>query len=371
MGSPESIWDNFHLDENCVTVTGDSKIRVYFSQIRRALAALEHSVEQGTSITNAERRAINEHVERLRNTFEILALRHFYSEVGPDLKLDRRDSGFVHFSALLELAADLSSRDEALAGVPDLEAQKRRLLDDVLRGVRRPREHQVSMLRRLYLESLAEGKIARTFASGRLEKVGRSDDEASYFWSFSTYDRALNRPFVYLIYFAWDGGRKPLDEDAEAFAELRAAAEHAAGGRMSLLAFSNRLDDRVVRMSPRIVKRLVLGPYSAPGFTNTEGPFGDLLTRLDGRLPFALRWESETLISQRETRVGGGWLTKGQLRQVFWVPKDLDLSARGVSQLERFVLLPHWLAQHVREAGLLSDHHHIPIEEEGADRVDA
>ena len=48
MSSAESIWDDFHLDENCVTVTGDNKVRVYFSQIRRALAALERSVEEST-----------------------------------------------------------------------------------------------------------------------------------------------------------------------------------------------------------------------------------------------------------------------------------------------------------------------------------
>ena len=70
----------------------------------------------------------------------------------------------------------------------------------------------------------------------------------------------------------------------------------------------------------------------------------------------------DPVVSSRETRVDAGWLSKGRLRQVFWVPKTLDLSARGVSQLERFVLLPHWLAQRVRAEGLLEDHHHLVIE---------
>lgn len=364
MSAADEISQDFRLDESCVALTGDNRVRVYFAQVCRALAALQRSVAQADPITNAERQAVGAFLTRLQGTFETLALRHFYPEEGPGLKLDTHDSGFVHFSTLLELAADLERRDELLAALPPLEEQKRRMLAQIVGHSRHPRDLQVAMMRRLYLEALSEEKVFRSFLPGRLEKAGSQGDEASHFWSFATYDRALNRPFVYLVYFSWNGRKgESLAEDSKAFEEVRDVARHEARGRMSLLGFANRLDERVAALSPRIVKRLVLGPYWAPSFTQTEGPLGELLDSFSERLPYALRWESEVVIADRETRVGGGWLSKGQLRQVFWVPKELDLSARGVSQFDRTLLLPHWLAQHVRDAGLLADHHHVVIEE--------
>lgn len=361
MSSADQIRRDFELDDNRVTIAGDLRVRLYFSEMRAALGALRGAVESGTTITNAERRAVTQFVERLQQTFNILALRHFFSGSGPELRIDGTDSGFTHFTTLLELAADLKARDERLAEIPPFEQLKQRMLDQIVDHSLHPRGLQEQMMQRLYLEALAEEKLFKAFVPGKLEKVG--EGSASWFWSFATYDRAQNRPFVYLIYFSYDEEAGSLETDSEAFAQIQAVAEGSAAGRINLLGFSNRLDERVAAMSPRIVKRLVLGPYWAPHFTSADGELGELLESLHERLPFAMCWEVETLISERETRVGGGWLSKGQLRQVFWIPKDIDLSARGVSQHERYVLLPHWLAQQVEAAGLLADHTRIVIPE--------
>jgi hypothetical protein len=363
-GTASSIERDFLLDHNRITLAGDAQVRLYFAQIRKVLGGLRGSVEQGTSISNAERGAVAHFVERLQHTFELLALRHFFSDGASELRIDSSDSGFAHFGMLLELAAELTRKDTELAGIPGFDELKRRMLKQIVDHGVDPRPLQIEMMRRLYLEALAPEKLFAAFVPGKLEKVGKvgqGDERASYFWSFATYDRALNRPFIYLIYFAYDADKQELTEESDAFAEIRSVAESSAGGRINLLGFSNRLDEKVVRMSPRIVKRFVLGPYWAPHVANAEGEFGELLASLEDRLPYALRWEVETLISERETRVGGGWLTKGQLRQVFWIPKELDLSQRGVSQFERFVLLPHWLAQHVEAANLLTDHARIAL----------
>ena len=47
----------------------------------------------------------------------------------------------------------------------------------------------------------------------------------------------------------------------------------------------------------------------------------------------------------------------------FWLPPAVDLAARGVSQLERSVILPHWLAQRVESGGLLPGHRLVPLDE--------
>jgi hypothetical protein len=359
--SSDAIFEHFRLDLNCVRVTGENQVRVYFAQLRRALDALQGALEAATPITNAERRAVTAYLSRLRASFDALALKRFYPAPGAELKLDATDSGFFHWSELLELAADLDGREAALAAIPARDELKRRMLDAVVRHSLHPRELQSALLRRLYLEALDPEALFRPFLPGALEKVGGAQDASSWFWSFATYDRALNRPFVYSLYFEWEG--EALAVDGEAFAEIRAAAERIAAGRMSLLGFGNRLDAALPGLRPRILKRLVLGPYWSPAFTRNEDPFGELLESLEERLPFALRFETEILISERETRVGAGWLSRGELRQVFWIPESLELATRGVSQLERHVVLPAWLARRVRDAGLLPDHRLVVIEE--------
>jgi hypothetical protein len=359
--SEAAIGRHFRLDENCVPLAGAPRVRVYFAQLRRALEGLERGVERETPITNAERRAVSAWVARLRRTLDLLALRHFFPQAGAELRIDASDSGFPHWSALLELGADLERRDAELAALPGPAALKRQMLEQIVRHSLHPSELQARLMRRIYLEALAPEGVVQPFLAGPLEPVGKGGDEASWFWSFATYDRALNRPFLHAIYFAWEG--RPPAQGSDELAELGAVAERTAAGRASLLVLAKQLDERLPRLHPRIVKRLVLGPFWAPGFTGREGPLGALLGRLEERWPFALRFESEVLISERETRVGAGWLSKGELRQVFWLSDAVDLAARGVSQLARYLVLPHWLAQQVADAGLLPDHRPIVLDE--------
>jgi hypothetical protein len=355
---------HFRLDENCVPVEGAPRVRLYFAQLRRALAGLPLAAPEGTAVTHAERRAVEDWVARLRRSLECLALRHFFPRPGSELRIDASDSGFVHWSALLELAADHDRREEGLRELPAADELKRAMVDQIVKHGVHPGELQATLMRRRYLEQLAPECVLRPFLPGALEKVGGADDPGGWLWSFSSYDRALNRPFLHLVYFEWDGS--PLADDAEAFAELREAAERACVGRSTLLALSTRLDELVPRLRPRIVKRIVLGPFWSPAFTGRDGPLGELLAAEPEPGAFALRVESEILISEREARVGAGWLSKGRLRQVFWLPPAVDLAARGVSQLERWLILPHRLAQRVESSGLLPGYRLVALDEREA-----
>jgi hypothetical protein len=363
MSSSGDAFSDYSPAQNRVGIESESGVRLYFAQLRRCLSALEHLVLEGTSVTNAERQATEDFVRRLSRTCDALALRHFFSRPGRELRIDATDSGFFHWSTLLEVAADLDVKESRLAELPTGEALKRRMLERVVEYSLHPRELQETMLERLYLESLDEEGTYRPFLAGALTAVGEKGSEPSYFWSFATYDRTQNRPFVYLIYFRWSG--RPLTQASAELEELARVAESTASGRVNLLAFSHLLDERLASLHPRIVKRLVLGPYWSPFFTRQEGELAEVLAASEERLPYAFRFEAETLISERETRIGEGWFSKGQLRQVFWIPKQLDLTRRGVSQIERYLCLPPWLAQHVRSRGLGSDHRLVVIEDDG------
>ena len=238
--SEAAIERHFRLDENCVPVAGTPRVRVYFAQLRRALEGLRGAAESGVPTTGAERRALVQGLSRLRRTLELLALRHLVQAGGVELKLDTTDSGLFHWSALLELAADLERRPEALAALPEKDELKRRMLDWIVRHSLHPAELQATLVRRVYLEALEAEALFAPFLAGELEKVGAAPDGSSWFWSFACYDRALNRPFLHLLYFEWEGKR--LSADSDAFRELCEAAERSALGRASLLVLGRRLD---------------------------------------------------------------------------------------------------------------------------------
>lgn len=363
MTQHDRIWSDFNLEKNCVHITDENQARLYLAQMTLALRSLTRIFKSRAGADNLEAGAIERYLGRLESTFRLLALKHFFANPDLPLKIDTTDSGFFHFSTLLDLAADLKGRDALLAVMLGAKELKREMADRIVRHQAPVRDLQQQIARRLYLEALAPDGVLEPFIPGKLIPLMGEDDLHTGFWSFATYDKTLNRPFVYMIYFVYDS-KRPLEEGSDDHRELVEQAMRLASGHTTLLGFSNQLDDSKAPIHPRMVKRLILGPYWAPGFTENEGELGQLLEGNREQLPFALRWETETLLSDRELRVGKSLLSKGRLKQVFWIPRDIDLSQRGISRLERSILVPHWLGQQMADAGLLTDHARYVIDKE-------
>jgi hypothetical protein len=361
--SRDAIWADFNLEQNCVQVSDVNQVRLYFAQFALALRCLDRLFEKSAGASNHEARAIDRVIGRLTDTFRLLGLKYFYPTPSDTLKIDATDSGFFHFSSLIELEADLRGRVESLAKLEPLHQLKQELADRVVRHQAPVRDLQEKIARRLFHEQLAPEKIFSPFLCGELSATAATDEGNTYFWWFATYDKALNRPFLYMLYFVYDKD-EPLTDESMDFAQLVEEARGHASGKLNLLAFSHMLDDALPKISPRIVKRVILGPWWAPQFTVNEGELGKLLDEARQTLPFALKWETETLISDREVRVGKSLISRGKLKQVFWIPGDVDLAARGVSHLARFVLVPHGLAQHMAERDVLADHSRYVIDQD-------
>lgn len=362
MTQHDRIWSDFNLEKNCVHFTAETQVRLYLAQMTLALKSLGRVIQRSAGADNLEARAIDRHVSRLESTFRLLALKHFYPSADLPLKIDTTDSGFFHFSTLIDLAADLKARDALLAVMHPVDELKREMAARIVHSQAPVRDLQQQIARRLYLEALSPEGVLEPFVPGQLVQLQGDDAQHMGFWSFATYDKGLNRPFVYLVYFVYDR-KHALQEGSEDHQKLIEASARLASGTSTLLGFSNQLDD-LSPIHPRIVKRVILGPYWAPGYTENEGELGQLLEGNRSAMPFALRWETETLLSDRELRIGRGLLSKGRLKQVFWIPRDFDLSQRGVSRLERSILVPHWLGQQMADASLLADHARYVIDKE-------
>src|SRR5204863_60285 len=101
----------------------------------------------------------------------------------------------------------------------DVPALKREMVDRIVRWQGEVRDLQQSIAKRMYLENLKRESVFEPFVAGPLVPLRGDGAEHTGFWSFATYDRTLNRPFVYLIYFVYDRN-EPLTEESEAYATL-------------------------------------------------------------------------------------------------------------------------------------------------------
>lgn len=360
----DPVWDDFDPRLNCVEVTDQNRVRLYFAQLSQALGCLSRIFETTAGRSNTEFRAIDTYLRRLRRTLEILSWKHFYTGAGDELKIDTTDSGFLHFTSLIALAADLGRRASELEETASFEELKESLVRRIVDYRVMPREDQAKIARRRFLESLEPEGTVPSFLEGELIPSGEMEDLPAYFWWFATYDHQVNRPFIYLVYFVYDNPGRTLDRTEVEYVALVEAAERLARGRDSLLHFSKCLDDSLPRISPRVVKRLILGPYCSPHFTVNEEALAKVFEPVADRFPFVLRWESETLLSDRSTREGRGLFRRGKLKQIFWIPKSMDLQSRGVSHVERSVLFPHWLGQYLSGSGLFEDHRRYVFDKE-------
>jgi hypothetical protein len=348
----EELTARFRHEDNCVQVGAEADIRAYFQQLDISLTGMARALPGGPDRLAQD--AVGGVLKRLSRLYQVLEFRYRYPTPGVVLKVDKSDSGFVHFSTLLDLDVDLAQREKRLAAMPTAAELKRRMVEQIACERVFPRKLQEELARRSYLEQLVRDELFWEFNPGPLVSMG----DGCYLWSFSTYDKVLNRPFVYLLYLKQERPVGKLTFDSGDFQLIVAEAKKMASGRQSLLVFSKAIDDVPVRLSPRIVKRFIVGPFFSDRFTINETTLDVLFATVKDRSPFVFSWETEVLVSDRE------FLAPGKLKQIFWTPQEAGLMARGVSHVERSILVPHWFAPYLKEASLFTDHHQFTIDKE-------
>jgi hypothetical protein len=351
----EELTARFRHEDNCVSIGAEADVRVYFRQMAASFRGMLRALPGGADRLAVS--ALQGSICRLAYLYQVLEHRYRYPRPGVALKVDASDSGFVHFSTLLELEVDLAAREKRL-GRPTVAELKQRMVDQIARERTFPRGLQEQLSERLYYEQLVEKELFWEFNSGPLVQVSRGN----YLWSFSTYDRVMNRPFVYLLYLKQERPQELSVESAE-FQALMSEAKKMASGRQSLLVFSKAIDDLPVPLTPRIVNRFIIGPV-CNRFTINETSLDTVFSAVKEKEPFVFSWEAESLVSDREFRTGVGMFTSGKLKQVFWTPREAGLMARGVSHVDRYILTPHWFATYLNEAGLFTDHHTFTFDKE-------
>lgn len=312
-------------------------------------------------------------------TIRSLRLKYLFSPVylarpGVDLT----ESGFPHFYDITQLDADLSTRDERLPKLPELESLKGMLLEHLMtippqEMTERHREKELQYLWQISERAYLEGLDIRTqffqFTPGKLIPVGKEefaeDGRRSYAFSWGCYDTESNRPAAYVLLFTQDESERPLDAlDNPAYVQFLESVRHiAARAPMNLSAIATRLDESFKNLYPKGLKRFSIGPLVAPMLHKgmiAEKDGDSLVHRL---MPifkradlddedFVLFFSTEFVFSERE-EIPHSLLPFGRqkARQIFFVPKnDRALFKRGATTFGQYALMPHRLRQHLTES---------------------
>ena len=181
--------------ENPTSVSG------YFNAVERALKglALVAETERGNKLRSGLLyNELSWQLSRLEHAFACWKLRCLFSD---SFKIDRSESGFPPYQAVLQLERDTARREEVLIDIPAADEIRDHMIELLLKYKQFPGELQRTMARREYFETLGEADVFTAFNPPRTLKhsIDPKSGRPRYGVSWSTYDGSANLPIVYTL----------------------------------------------------------------------------------------------------------------------------------------------------------------------------
>jgi len=260
------------------------------------------------------------------------------------LTLDRKGSGLPILNEAVSLMLDLRN------GVPrddDPEVVRQEMLDHMLGRRRMPGPDLVRRMGRAVYADAVSRAPPDVF-----------DTEPSDV-AFGT------APWGGLTYGAWDfwdgvastpvsvrcGFEIPGEVPGDAGREAAASGRLFSGVQFKPVTLACDLDERIPAMRLKELVKLRLGPFRSPVFTEPAGPFSAFLDAVDDpAMAWTLSFGTETLRSAGTVRKKASFWRFAQPVEMFAVDAaDPDRAARGVSEFEEHVLMPHAVYQAVAD----------------------
>ncbi len=338
------------IDLNRVPLGEDELIK-YFRQIFTTFEVLKAIYRVQFEKGNKEAQVVYEYLEKLFYTFQVLRIKHLYSDQEKNLKLDKTDSGYPNHYDFFSLQTDLRDREGKRYAVPKQNALKREMLDFMFKHGKQPEALLPKMAERVYLDMLEKDKLFLPFNSGMLGAVGKNKKEHLYMCYWSCFNAEDNLPYVYLMTFTSTlPGGDPLHENKEALAAFRETVKSEGSRAPKLNIVASGIDTALDDVHPKILKRIRLGPFYSLNFSENLAPeLKELFAHGDEHRHFALFMESEFVTSKKQI-VSSSFFSKGKIREIFFVPEhQMEFYEKGISGLERSVILPYKLHQHANK----------------------
>ena len=237
----------------------------YHQMIDFALKELIVAVQEQQLCNKDEVTLFKQYCDLLLYSIEAMRVKYMYDDED-NMKVDVTDSGFPNYLEFRYLFNDLELREEYLGKLTNVSTLQEEFLDSLLRKKQPIKKRQLFQAASIvYYTSAKKQYIFNRFVQGKIISVPehtRGDLLVS--WGF--FDVSHNRPFVCFMYFNYDGS-KINDYKDEIYTVLKNTSDR----EMSLDAMAYAIDKRLPKVSPKLIKRIDLGPIHNV-FAKDENP---------------------------------------------------------------------------------------------------
>ncbi|MFB2550600.1 hypothetical protein [Ensifer soli] len=357
-----------------MNAASEGPVGQYFASIRAALAGFETYLgENSPAGGQGAGAALMPYVARLKASFACWENRIGFID---QFRISRAESGFPVFQNVLELENDRQTAEARLAAMPEADRLRADMVDFILRQRAFPDAVQARIAERLYLEQIVKGEIFSPFVLPETVRVsvGRETRRPAYGVSWGAFDGAGTLPLIYLA---------TIEDSSETIVEMLVTPEGTlnpdveiplpVGGLLNP-ALATRFDDFAAKNSayslspvtiatsldrdfetlhPKLLRRVVLGPFYCAGITENNEKINGILSRV--RKPneaWLFTWTVQDVFSKAEQPARRGFFSSTPASQQFHIDTDnLEAARMGVSQFEKHALVPHEAYQALYASG--------------------
>lgn len=365
--SDESRKSRFEDDPNYATLAQEGDYDRYFELLRRAFSGLVSCFALEGLKGSFESQTTPGFLDKLLYSVDALRLRYAHNPSHHrSLWVDLTQSGFPNATEISQLEVAMLAQQDQLRKFRPFTLVRAELLDHLMKKHEDSEELLWELSQRCFAEMLHPFRLFLPFTPGTLVRGEDKETVRSYVYSWGCYDFKHNRPYVHIMEFEQDKDEPPLDDQGEHYDRFLEVvrSEGSRVPKINILAMA--IDDAIEAIRPMSIKRTCIGPLYSRMLLETEDvsafdPHAPVFHELLGSygrdpLDFVLQFHDEVVFSKRQQLTRSVFAPQGRLRQVFFVPEaDSEAYEKGASVIHRYVLLPHFLLQHVPEVEAIPD----------------
>lgn len=226
----------------------------YHKMIDFAFKELIVAVQRQQLCNEQEVLLFKQYCDLLLYSVEAMRIKYMYDEED-NMKVDLTESGFPNYLEFRYLFNDLELRDEYIGKLTPISTLKEEFLETLMhkkQSIKKSKLFQASSI--VYYSSVNKQYIFNRFVQGKIINAPEGID-TKYMTSWSFYDVSHNRPFICFMYFNYSGTDARDDKD-EIYDVLKTVADR----DMNLDAMAYTIDRKLPKVSPKLIKRIDLGP---------------------------------------------------------------------------------------------------------------
>ncbi|WP_159019979.1 hypothetical protein [Algibacter sp. L3A6] len=212
------------------------------------------AVQRQKLCNEQEIQLFKQYSDLLLYSIEAMRIKYMYDDED-NMKVDLTESGFPNYLEFRYLFNDLELRQEYLEKLTPIATLKEDFLNTLMhkkQPISKRKLFQAASI--VYYSSVKKEYIFNRFVQGKI--LGAPQNSiADLLISWSFFDVSLNRPFICFMYFNYDGSRINDYKD-EIYEVLKTTSDR----KMSLDTMAYTIDRKLPKVSPKLIKRVDLGP---------------------------------------------------------------------------------------------------------------